>query len=88
MTKTLLPITNIYFAKGYHLGRCWVLHGEVEIPVNDMYVIENILNLCTHRLLHDTEWLSEHVGFLIGMISGGIIPEEEEGVVRGINFGV
>ncbi len=76
--QTLLVITNPHFATGYRLGRLWyfssfdVREGEID----DTYLIENITNYCEKALHTDPEWLSERVGFLMGMVSGKLLPEE------------
>jgi len=73
--KPLVVISNPHFAKGYRLGRIWFFHGEAELPVDDRYLIVNIANYCENGLHNDIEWLSERVGFLMGMVSGMWIPE-------------
>ena len=75
-SQTLLVISNPYFAKGYRLGRIWYFHGEAELPIDDSYLIENIATYCEKGLHRDPEWLSERVGFLMGMVSGTVLPEE------------
>ena len=75
-SQTLLVITNPYFAKGYRLGRIWFFHGEAELPIDDTYLLTNILNYSEQGLHREPAWLSERVGFLMGMISGELIPEE------------
>jgi hypothetical protein len=74
---TLVEISNPYFAKGYRLGRIWHFYGEAEFPIDDMYLITNIANYCEKGMHNNPEWLSERVGFLIGMISGNTIPEDQ-----------
>ena len=74
--QTLLAITNPYFAKGYALGRIWYFHGEAELPLADTYLLVNIHSYCEKNLHHDPEWLAERVGFLMGMVSGNLIPEQ------------
>ena len=74
--KTIVLITSPQFAKGYHLGRTWYFHGEAELPIDDLYIIANIAGYCEKGMHHYPEWLAERVGFMIGMVSGGIIPEE------------
>ena len=73
--QTIIPMHNVYFTKGYHLGRCWFFHGEPELPVDDVYLIDNVMSYCQHRLHNDPEWLAERLGFIIGMVSGSCIPE-------------
>ena len=74
--QTLLPIANPYFAKGYRLGRLWYFSGWPDLPIDDTYLIENIANYCERGMHENIEWLSERVGFLMGMVSGNILPEE------------
>ncbi len=73
----LVPLNNPYFAKGYKLGRIWYFHGEAELPIDDQYLVSNIAFYCEKGLHTNIEWLSERVGFLIGMISGHTLPEEK-----------
>ena len=75
-SQTLVAITNPYFAKGYRLGCVWFFHGEPELPIDDSYLVENVANYCENGVHHDPVWLSERVGFLMGMVSGQVIPEE------------
>ena len=77
-TMALVPMANPYFIKGYALGRIWYFHGEAELPIDDTYLIVNILNYCEKGLHRDPEWLSERVGFLMGMVSGNLIPESRK----------
>ena len=73
--QTLVVITNPHFANGYRLGRTWYFHGEAELPIDDTYLVINILSYCENGLHRDPEWLSERVGFLMGMVSGAVLPE-------------
>jgi hypothetical protein len=75
--KTLVPITSSHFAKGYHIGRVWYFHGKEDIPIDDLYLISTIAYYCEKGMHHQPEWLAERVGFLMGMVSGGLIPEEQ-----------
>ena len=75
--QTLVDITSPHFAKGYRLGRIWFFHGEAELPLDDTYLVENVAHYCQKGLHHDPAWLSERVGFLMGMVSGQFIPKEE-----------
>ena len=74
-TNTLVAMSNPYFAKGYDLGRLWYFTGEAELPIDDTYLIANIASYCEKGLHRDPEWLSERVGFLMGMVSGKLLPE-------------
>jgi len=74
--RTLVPITSPQFAKGYRLGRIWYFHGEAELPIDDVYLITNICSYCEKGLHQQPEWLMERVGFIMGMVSGNLIPEE------------
>jgi hypothetical protein len=76
--QTLLPIHNQFFAKGYRLGRIWYFSSfeEREGEPDDEYVLMNVLSYCEKRLHTDPDWLAERVGFLLGMVSGGLIPEQ------------
>ena len=74
--KTLVPISSPQFAKGYRLGRIWYFHGEAELPVDDVYLITNICSYCEKGLHQQPEWLMERIGFIMGMVSGNLIPEE------------
>jgi hypothetical protein len=74
--QTMLVITNPHFTNGYRLGRIWYFHGEAELPIDDTYLIENIRTYCEKELHTDVQWLAERVGFLMGMVSGTLIPEE------------
>ena len=73
---TLVPMNNPYFVKGYQLGRVWYFHGEAQLPIDDQYLIVNIANYCEKGLHTDIEWLSERIGFLMGMVSGAHLPED------------
>jgi hypothetical protein len=74
--KTLVLITNPYFAYGYQMGRLWYFRGEAELPIDDEYLIANIATYSQRNLHNDLEWLAEHVGFIMGMVSGSLIPGE------------
>lgn len=74
--ETLVGISSADFAKGYRLGRIWYFHGEAELPIDDTYLLVNIQSYCEKGLHSDPEWLAERVGFLMGMVSGKLIPEE------------
>jgi hypothetical protein len=67
---------NPYFIKGYRLGRIWFFHVEAELPIDDVYLLTNISSYCEKGLHQQPEWLAEHVGFIMGMVSGHTIPEE------------
>jgi hypothetical protein len=75
-SQIMLVINNPYFAKGYRLGRLWYFHGEAELPIDDTYLIVNILGGSGKQLHRQPEWLAERVGFLMGMVSGTLIPED------------
>jgi len=66
-TNTLVTITTPHFAHGYRLGRIWYFRGEAELPIDDAYLIGNIQNYCENGLHADPDWLSERIGFLMGM---------------------
>jgi hypothetical protein len=72
-------MSNPYFIKGYLLGRVWYFHGEVEVPIDDTFLVAAILGYCEKGMHKHPEWLSERVGFLMGMVSGTLIPEEHRG---------
>jgi hypothetical protein len=74
---TLVPITSPYFAKGYHIGRVWYFHGREDVPVDDLYLISTIAYYCEKGMHLHPEWLAERVGFLMGMVSAELIPEEK-----------
>jgi hypothetical protein len=71
----MLVITNPHFAKGYRLVRIWYFHGEAELPIDDTSLISNVLAYSEKRLHCEPEYLAERLGFLMGMVSGGLIPE-------------
>jgi hypothetical protein len=75
--RTLVPITNSQFAKGYRLGRIWYFSSFEERTgePDDEYLLVNILSYCEKGMHLHPEWLAERVGFIIGMVSGRIIPE-------------
>jgi len=76
--QTLLPISNQYFANGYRLGRIWYFSSfdEREGEPDDEYVLVNIASYCEKGLHSDPNWLAERIGFVFGMVSGGLIPEQ------------
>jgi hypothetical protein len=74
--QNMLVITNPHFAKGYRLGRIWYFHGEAELPIDDTYLISNVLVYSEKHLHREPEWLAERLGFLMGMVSGGLIPDK------------
>ena len=69
--KPLLAIQNLHFAKGYELGRVWYFssHTERTGEPDDEYLLTNIASYCEKGLHQQPEWLAEHVGFLLGMVS-------------------
>ena len=75
--QTLLVITNPHFANGYRLGRLWYFASvdEREGEIDDCYLIENITTYCARGWHQDPAWLSERVGFLMGMVRGAVLPE-------------
>jgi hypothetical protein len=73
--QTLLSITNPYFAKGY-LGRLWYFGYEWQGEINDEYLLTNVLSWIERNLQTHPNWLAEHLGFVIGMVSGNLIPEQ------------
>lgn len=75
--QTLFAITNPHFAHGYRLGRLWYFSSFDERvgEIDDRYLIENIATYAEKGWHKDPDWLSERVGFLMGMVSGAVIPE-------------
>jgi hypothetical protein len=75
--KPLVTMTNPHFAKGYELGRIWYFSSTEERTgePDDEYLLVNITNYCEKGLHKQPEWLAEHVGFLLGMVSSLWIPE-------------
>ncbi len=75
--QTQLVITNPHFAHGYRLGRLWYFSSIDERvgEIDDCYLLENITTYCERGWHKDPAWFFERVGFLMGMVSGGVIPE-------------
>jgi len=75
---TLVDITNPHFQKGYDLGRIWYFSSfedRIGEP-DDQYLLCNIESYCERSLHQHPDWLAEHVGFLMGMVSCLHIPKE------------
>lgn len=68
------------FAANYQRGFRWAMHGKQEKtgPLEDQYVIENLTAGREHGWFDEQQRpvLVQHIGFLLGMIHGGVISPE------------
>jgi hypothetical protein len=73
-------ITHPDFAKGYECGRIWYFTGNKERigDVDDKYLIRCV-SMYAEKQYHTPALINElywHMGFLLAMATGSVIPEE------------
>ena len=73
--QTLVVIGNPHFAKGYQLGRLWYFGYDWEGEIDDEYRLTNVLSYMERGLNNHPDWLAQHLGFLMGMVSGKFLAE-------------
>ncbi|MHB8597335.1 MAG: hypothetical protein ACYDER_11055 [Ktedonobacteraceae bacterium] len=76
----LVDSKNAGFATNYQQGFWWAMHGKREStgPLEDRYVIDN-LTACVENGWFEEQYLAvlfKHIGFMLGMIHGGVISLE------------
>ena len=63
---------------GYEKGRLWYFSGEWQAEPDEEYLIANLQALYEDGCFKGTALLRWHIGFLLGMLSGRLIPEYGE----------
>ncbi len=81
-TSTIVSIENPVFQSGYDSGRNWCFYGDFPgAIVTDEQIVDfikdNILELDRENFLPE-ERLIDNIAFLIGWVSGNIVPERKE----------
>lgn len=77
----LIDLRNATFARQYELGIWWSMYGEEQGNglVPDNYLIDNLRWMVTDKEMFNGEqesWLYETVGFLLGMVHGGVLSPQ------------
>ena len=75
---TLLPMQSSDMQEGYEKGRIWYFYGERQGEPDEEYLITNLRALFADGAFKQQDLLRWHVGFLLGMISGALFPEEDD----------
>ncbi len=81
----LVDSDNAEFATNYQRGFQWVMHGKRESagPLEDQYILSN-LTMCVENGWFDEQhqtMLFQHIGFMLGMVHGGVVSPETNTVL-------
>lgn len=71
----LIITSSADMKEGYEKGRIWYFTGEREGEPDEEYLIANLVALHEDGCFQDMPLLRWHIGFLLGMLSGRLIPE-------------
>ena len=64
--------------EGYEKGRLWYFSGDREDEPDEEYLIANLMTLHENGCFQEMSNLRWHVGFLLRVLSGRLIPEQGE----------